>query len=142
MPITLPTLLLLCSLLFSPFLQAGELPDNYAERIQDKLSRIAKLNPPREPIGGEVGTEHVIFFEIDENGSVNSASVAGIPGNLALARAAQRLILIAAPYSVIPTPTRSKFTIIRLSVTIAINDSRSFDVKEVRAVGGYKFVEF
>jgi outer membrane biosynthesis protein TonB len=123
-------------------LQADELLANYAVNIEKKLSRIAQIIPPQQPIVGAVGAEQIIFVELDKNGSVLNIRIAGPVANSELKNAALRLIQLAAPFSIIPSPTVNEFLIIRLSVSVLLNDSRAISIKEVRAVGGYKYVEF
>lgn len=127
-------LFILFALLFPSLLHAGELPESYVENIEKKLSHLAQHIHPRQPIVGEIGTEQAILVELDKTGSVISTNILGTTTNLELANEAQRLIRMVAPYAPIPLSIANDFAIIRLSVTVSINDNRAISIKEVRAI--------
>lgn len=134
MPIKLQSIsFILFALLFSSPLQAGEL-ESYIDNVEKKLSRLAQHIHPRQPIVGEVGTEQDILVELDKTGSVISTNILGTTINLELTNEAQRLIRMVAPYAPIPLSIANNFAIIRLSVTVSINDNRAISIKKVRAI--------
>lgn len=134
------TLLVPIFLLLTSVTQAAEPQIEYSQDIAQKLSHLATVLLPPKPIGGDVGSEIALLVELNKNGTLNTITIANPEVNQELAIAAQRLIRMAGPYSYIPSPIADKFPIIRLSVTVLLNDSHAITIKEVRVVGGYKVV--
>src|SRR3989338_3944223 len=116
------TLLTLILLLLTSVVQAADPLVEYSQNIAQKLSRLATVLLPPKPIDGDVGSEITLLVDLNKNGTLNDITIAKPEVNPELAMAGQRLIRMAGPYTNIPPPTVNEFPIIRLSVTVLLND--------------------